>query len=121
MAKQLASELLVERLADWGVDTVFGLPGDGINGIMEGLRRHQDKVRFVLVHHEEAAAFMAAGHAKATGRLGVSLATRTVSHLTFPNRHPGGAGRRLPLDLGRPRPPAGDRAGVPPPPGLPRE
>jgi hypothetical protein len=39
---KIASELLVERLADWGVDTVFGLPGDGINGIMEGLRRHQD-------------------------------------------------------------------------------
>src|SRR4051794_39908376 len=42
---------------------------------MEGLRRHQDRVRFVLVHHEEAAAFMATGYAKATGRLGVCLAT----------------------------------------------
>jgi len=73
--KKIASELLVERLADWGVDTVFGLPGDGINGIMEGLRRHADRVRFVLVHHEEAAAFMACGYAKATGRLGVCLAT----------------------------------------------
>src|ERR1700759_3017149 len=72
---QIASELLVERLADWGVDTVFGLPGDGINGIMEGLRRHQDRVRFVLVHHEEAAAFMATAYAKTTGRLGVCLAT----------------------------------------------
>jgi pyruvate dehydrogenase (quinone)/pyruvate oxidase len=73
--KKIASDLLVERLADWGVDTVFGLPGDGINGIMEGLRRHQDRVRFVLVHHEEAAAFMACGYAKSTGRLGVCLAT----------------------------------------------
>jgi pyruvate dehydrogenase (quinone)/pyruvate oxidase len=73
--KKIASELLVERLADWGVDTVFGLPGDGINGIMEGLRRHRDRIRFVLVHHEEAAAFMATGYAKATGRLGVCLAT----------------------------------------------
>jgi pyruvate dehydrogenase (quinone) len=72
---QLASDALVARLADWGVDTVFGIPGDGINGIMEGLRRHQDRVRFVLVHHEEAAAFMATGYAKATGRLGVCLAT----------------------------------------------
>jgi pyruvate dehydrogenase (quinone) len=72
---QIASEALVERLADWGVDTVFGLPGDGINGIMEGFRRHQDRVKFVLVHHEEAAAFMATAHAKATGRLGVCLAT----------------------------------------------
>jgi pyruvate dehydrogenase (quinone)/pyruvate oxidase len=75
LADKIASELLVERLADWGVDTVFGLPGDGINGIMEGLRRHQDRIRFVLVHHEEAAAFMACGYAKTTGRLGVCLAT----------------------------------------------
>lgn len=73
--KKIASELLVERLVDWGVDTVFGLPGDGINGIMEGLRRHQDRIRFVLVQHEEAAAFMACGYAKTTGRLGVCLAT----------------------------------------------
>ena len=72
---QIASELLIGRLADWGVDTVFGLPGDGINGIMEGLRRHSDRVRFFLVHHEEAAAFMATAYAKATGKLGVCLAT----------------------------------------------
>jgi pyruvate dehydrogenase (quinone)/pyruvate oxidase len=72
---QIVSEALIERLAEWGVDTVFGIPGDGINGIMEGLRRHQDKVKFVLVHHEEAAAFMATGYAKATGRIGVCLAT----------------------------------------------
>ncbi|MEV1289388.1 thiamine pyrophosphate-dependent enzyme [Micromonospora sp. NPDC049679] len=73
--EQITSELLITRLADWGVDTVFGIPGDGINGIMEGLRRHSDRVRFFLVHHEEAAAFMATGYAKATGRLGVCLAT----------------------------------------------
>jgi pyruvate dehydrogenase (quinone) len=72
---KIASELLVERLIEWGVDRVFGLPGDGINGIMEGLRRHRDRIRFVLVHHEEAAAFMATAHAKCTGRLGVCLAT----------------------------------------------
>ena len=72
---RIASDALIERLADWGVDTVFGLPGDGINGIMEALRRNQDKVRFVLVHHEEAAAFMATAHAKATGKIGVCLAT----------------------------------------------
>jgi pyruvate dehydrogenase (quinone)/pyruvate oxidase len=71
----IAAELLTERLIDWGVDTVFGLPGDGINGIMEGLRRHKDRIRFVLVQHEEAAAFMATGYAKSTGRLGVCLAT----------------------------------------------
>jgi pyruvate dehydrogenase (quinone)/pyruvate oxidase len=72
---EIASELLISRLAEWGVDTVFGLPGDGINGIMEALRRHADRVRFVLVHHEEAAAFMASAYAKATGRIGVCLAT----------------------------------------------
>jgi pyruvate dehydrogenase (quinone) len=72
---KIASDVLIERLADWGVDTVFGLPGDGINGIMEGLRRNSNRVRFFLVHHEEAAAFMATAYAKATGRLGVCLAT----------------------------------------------
>jgi pyruvate dehydrogenase (quinone) len=72
---ELTSEALIKRLAEWGVDTVFGLPGDGINGIMEGLRRHADKVKFVLVHHEEAAAFMATGYAKATGKIGVCVAT----------------------------------------------
>src|ERR671929_2007269 len=71
----ITSEKLIARLAEWGVDTVYGIPGDGINGIMEGLRRNSDRVRFVLVHHEEAAAFMATAHAKATGRLGVCLAT----------------------------------------------
>jgi pyruvate dehydrogenase (quinone) len=72
---EITSEVLIKRLSEWGVDTVFGMPGDGINGIMEGLRRHADKVRFLLVHHEEAAAFMATAHAKATGRIGVCLAT----------------------------------------------
>ena len=70
-----AGDVLVETLLDWGVDTVFGLPGDGINGIMEALRTRQDKIRFVQVRHEEAAAFMACGYAKWTGRLGVCLAT----------------------------------------------
>ncbi|MEU4677756.1 thiamine pyrophosphate-dependent enzyme [Micromonospora sp. NPDC023737] len=73
--QEIVGECLARRLLDWGVDTVFGLPGDGINGLMEGFRRHQDRLRFVLVHHEEAAAFMATGYAKATGRLGVCAAT----------------------------------------------
>src|SRR3954467_5712048 len=71
----IASQVLISRLADWGVDTVFGIPGDGINGLMEGLRSNAERVRFVLVHHEEAAAFMASAYAKATGRIGVCLAT----------------------------------------------
>src|SRR5216110_3755984 len=70
-----ASEVLIERLIDWGVEFVFGLPGDGINGIMEALRTHHEKIRFVQVRHEESAAFMACAYAKFTGRLGVCLAT----------------------------------------------
>jgi pyruvate dehydrogenase (quinone) len=70
-----AADVLIETIADWGVDTIFGLPGDGINGIMEALRTRQDRVRFIQVRHEEAAAFMACGYAKFTGRLGVCLAT----------------------------------------------
>jgi len=69
------ADLLFERLIGWGVDTIFGLPGDGINGFMEALRTHQDKIRFVQVRHEEGAAFMACGYAKFTGRLGVCIAT----------------------------------------------
>ena len=70
-----ASDVLVECLLDWGVEVIFGLPGDGINGIMEALRTRQDKIRFIHVRHEEAAAFMACGYAKYTGKLGVCLAT----------------------------------------------
>src|SRR5436190_7246978 len=70
-----ASDILIETLVDWGVDTIFGLPGDGINGIMEALRQRQDRIRFVQVRHEEGAAFMACSYAKFTGRLGVCLAT----------------------------------------------
>jgi pyruvate dehydrogenase (quinone) len=70
-----ASDQLVDILHDWGVDVIFGLPGDGINGIMEALRKKQDKIRFIHVRHEEAAAFMACGYAKVTGKLGVCLAT----------------------------------------------
>ncbi|RBY78881.1 pyruvate oxidase [Geodermatophilus sp. TF02-6] len=72
---EIVGESLAKRLVAWGVDTVFGLPGDGINGLMEGFRRTSDQLRFVLVHHEEAAAFMATGYAKATGKLGVCVAT----------------------------------------------
>src|SRR3954452_8017865 len=70
-----AADILVETLIEWGVDTIFGLPGDGINGIMEALRKRQDDVRFVQVRHEEAAAFMACAYAKWTGKLGCCLAT----------------------------------------------
>src|SRR3954449_4842837 len=68
-------DILIETIMDWGVEVVFGLPGDGINGIMEALRIRKDKIRFVQVRHEESAAFMACAYAKYTGRLGVCLAT----------------------------------------------
>jgi pyruvate dehydrogenase (quinone) len=71
------SDILIETLLDWGVDTIFGFPGDGINGVMESIRKAQEekKLRFVQVRHEEAAAFAACGYAKFTGKLGVCLAT----------------------------------------------
>jgi pyruvate dehydrogenase (quinone) len=74
MAKTVA-DLLIERLIEWGVDTIFSLPGDGINGIFESLRTRQDHVKLIQVRHEEAAAFAACGYAKYSGRLGVCLAT----------------------------------------------
>jgi pyruvate dehydrogenase (quinone) len=74
MAKTVA-DLLIERLIDWDVQTIFGFPGDGVNGIFEALRTREDKIKFIQVRHEEAAAFAACGYAKYTGRLGVCLAT----------------------------------------------
>jgi len=70
-----ASDLLVDTLVEWGIEVIFGLPGDGVNGVIEALRKRQDKIRFIQVRHEEAAAFMACGYAKFTGRLGCCIAT----------------------------------------------
>jgi pyruvate dehydrogenase (quinone)/pyruvate oxidase len=76
MADQMtASDVLVQRLVHWGVEVVFGLPGDGINGFMEALRKHSDKIRYIHVRHEEVAAMAAVGYAKFTGRLGVCFST----------------------------------------------
>jgi pyruvate dehydrogenase (quinone) len=72
---QTAADVLIETIHDWGVEVIFGLPGDGINSLMEALRTRQEKIRFVQVRHEETAAFMACGYAKYTGKLGVCLAT----------------------------------------------
>ena len=66
---ETAADILVEGIINWGVDTVFGLPGDGINGIMEALRVRQDRVRFIQVRHEAAAAVMAWAHDTYTDRL----------------------------------------------------
>jgi pyruvate dehydrogenase (quinone)/pyruvate oxidase len=72
---ETVSDALLARLVDWGVDTIFGLPGDGINGFMEALRTRRDEVRFVHVRHEETAALAACAYAKFTGKLGVCLST----------------------------------------------
>src|SRR5690606_24140431 len=70
-----AADVLIDTLIAWDVEVIFGLPGDGINGIMESLRTRQDKIRFIQVRHEQSAAFMACAYAKWTGKLGVCLAT----------------------------------------------
>ncbi|MGA9744652.1 MAG: thiamine pyrophosphate-dependent enzyme [Nitrososphaeraceae archaeon] len=69
------ADIVAEALLDWKVEVIFGLPGDGINGFMEALRRRKDKIKFILVRHEESAAFMACAYAKYTGKLGVCVAT----------------------------------------------
>src|SRR5258706_8562309 len=71
------AEIVIDTILEWGVDTIFGIPGDGINGVIEAIRQRQEenKLRFIQVRHEEAAALMACGYAKFTGRLGVCLAT----------------------------------------------
>ena len=63
------SDIIAEALIDWNIDVVFGLPGDGINGFIEALRRRQDKIKFILVRHEESAHLMACAYAKYTGKL----------------------------------------------------
>jgi pyruvate dehydrogenase (quinone) len=70
-----AADLLIDTIHRWGVEVVFGLPGDGILGIVEALQRRRDEIRFIHVKHEEAAALMACGYAKFTGKIGVCLGT----------------------------------------------
>lgn len=69
------ADIVADSLFDWGVEAIFGIPGDGINGFIEALRRRKDKIKFVLVRHEESAAFMACAYAKYTGKLGACVAT----------------------------------------------
>ena len=74
MAETVA-DVIVQTLINWEVSVIFGMPGDGINGIVESLRRRRDDIAFVVMRHEEAAALAASGHAKLTGRLGACIAT----------------------------------------------
>ena len=69
------ADIIVETLVSWGATHAFGIVGDGINSLIEALRKRQDQIRFIGVRHEEAAAFMASGFAKHTGRLGVCIGT----------------------------------------------
>lgn len=69
-----AADALVHKLREFGVERIFGIPGDAINGIVDAIRRHPE-VEFIQVRHEEAGAFMASAYAKLTGNLGVCLGT----------------------------------------------
>ncbi|MFC0251826.1 thiamine pyrophosphate-requiring protein [Massilia consociata] len=70
-------DFLLDRLHQWGVRRIYGYPGDGINGIMAAFNRREgpDAIEFIQARHEEMAAFMACGHAKFTGEVGVCMAT----------------------------------------------
>ncbi|WP_431215927.1 thiamine pyrophosphate-binding protein [Puia sp. P3] len=74
MAQQV-SDFIVGRLIAWGIKRIYGYPGDGINGVMEALNRAKDQIDFIQTRHEEMAAFMACGHAKFTGEVGVCIST----------------------------------------------
>jgi pyruvate dehydrogenase (quinone) len=65
----------IQRMQEWGIDRIYGYPGDGINGILAGLRKNDNRPRFIQARHEELAAFMASAHAKFTGTVGVCMAT----------------------------------------------
>src|ERR1700712_2257223 len=69
------ADILVETLIAWGAPFIFGMVGDGIAPLIEAIRKRQDRIRYIGVRHEEAAAFMASGFAKLTGRLGVCVGT----------------------------------------------
>ena len=80
------SDIIAETLIDWDVDVIFGLPGDGINGFIEALRQRQNKIKFILVRHEESAAFMACAYAKYSGKLGACVATSGPGAIHLPKR-----------------------------------
>ncbi|HVX84885.1 MAG TPA: thiamine pyrophosphate-requiring protein [Phycisphaerae bacterium] len=69
------SDFIISRLSQWGIERIYGYPGDGINGLIGALRRAGDKPRFMQARHEELAAFMACAHAKFTGDVGICMAT----------------------------------------------
>src|SRR5919206_1640635 len=74
MAKRV-SDFVLERLSAWGIERIYGYPGDGINGMLGALERNKDLLEFIQVRHEEMAAFMACAHAKYTDEVGLCMAT----------------------------------------------
>lgn len=68
-------DIIVDRLISWNVKFVFGIIGDGINPVINALYKRKDQINFITVRHEEAAAFMASGYAKLTGKIGVCIGT----------------------------------------------
>ena len=70
-----AADIMIDSLIGWGVDTIFGIPGDGNNGIIEAIRKRKNEIKFILTRHEESAAFMACAYSKYTDKIGVCLAT----------------------------------------------
>ncbi|KUM78297.1 thiamine pyrophosphate-requiring protein [Streptomyces curacoi] len=74
MSTKVADHVL-QRLREWGVEHVFGYPGDGINGLLAAWGRAENQPRFIQSRHEEMSAFQAVGYAKFSGRVGVCAAT----------------------------------------------
>src|SRR5690242_5205785 len=72
---ETVGDFVVRRLSEWGINRIYGYPGDGINGVFAALRQAGDKPRFIQARHEELAAFMGCAHAKFTGEVGVCIAT----------------------------------------------
>ena len=72
---QLVADYILERLRAWGIHRLYGYPGDGINALLGALDRAEGDPRLIQARHEEMAAFMACGHAKFTGEVGVCIAT----------------------------------------------
>src|SRR5438132_13355460 len=72
---ELVADFVLKRLREWGIHRIYGYPGDGINGFLGAFDRAKDDPEFIQARHEEMAAFMACGHAKYTGEVGVCFAT----------------------------------------------
>ena len=99
------AEILIDALVEQGVDTIFGYPGGAVLNIYDALYKNSDRIRHILTAHEQGAAHAADGYARATGKVGVCLATgghraRCVPHCRFrtsgsgADRHPEGYYRR---------------------------